>query len=72
MGFGEGTNMMLSLKKSGMNDAEKHTVTSFYLCVYLWPFPRSFLFTLFMSFSVLCFLKNTKEAGSNSCSHSVL
>lgn len=45
-----------------MNDAEKHTVTSFYLCVYLWPFPRSFLFTLFMSFSVLCFLKNTKEA----------
>lgn len=33
------------------------TVTSFNLCVYFWPFPGSYTFTLFMSFSVLCSLK---------------
>lgn len=46
-----------SLFKKGLDDSEQQAVTSFYLCVYLWPFPGSYTFTLPVSFSVLCSLK---------------
>lgn len=51
------TQIFCFCSKKGLNDSEQQAVTSFYLCVYLWPFPRSYTFTLFMSFSVLCSLK---------------
>lgn len=54
--MGEGTDILF-LHQDGLNDSEQQTVTSFYLCVYLWPFPKSYTFTLFVSFSVLCSLK---------------
>ncbi len=32
--------------QSELNNSEEQTVTSFYLCVYLWRFPRSYTFRL--------------------------
>lgn len=57
----EDTDIMFLFKKV-LNDSQQQSVTSFYLCVYLWPFPRSYIFTQFMSFSVLCSLKKDERS----------
>lgn len=65
--------LSLLKKKKKMRCTQNNSLRQvLYLCVYLWPFPRSYTFTLFMSLFLSSALrKQTKGAGSYPCPHSL-
>ena len=60
LGVGEDTDMLFLFKKR-LNVSEQQTVTSLYLCVYLWPFPQELHFHSACVFSCPLFSEHRRK-----------